>query len=158
MDVLVSRVAGLDVHKDSVVASGLIAEMGTDMSVFPSADHAASWAGLAPGSHESAGKKRSARTRKGRGWLKSLLCEAAWGAIRTKTPTCAQSSTNSAPGAAPNGPCSRSLARSSWLRTGSSALARPTTNSAGTTSTDSICSAGQTTSSAPCRLSAMMCR
>ena len=86
----------LEAHTDAVarlctipgvsdtVASGLIAEMGADMSVFPSADHAASWAGLAPGSHESAGKKRSARTRRGRGWLKSLLCEAAWGAIRTK--------------------------------------------------------------------------
>jgi transposase len=67
-----------------IVATALIAELGLDMSVFPSAQQVASWAGVAPGSFESAGKKRGARVLKGRTWLKSLLCEAAWGAVRTK--------------------------------------------------------------------------
>ena len=67
-----------------IVATALIAELGTDMSVFPTAQHVSSWAGVCPGSFESAGTQRSARILKGRPWLKTLLCEAAWGAVRTK--------------------------------------------------------------------------
>ena len=67
-----------------VVATALIAELGTDMSVFPTAQHLASWAGVCPGSFESAGKQRAVRVLKGRTWLKTVLCEAAWGAVRTK--------------------------------------------------------------------------
>jgi transposase len=67
-----------------VVATALIAELGTDMSAFPTAQHLASWAGVCPGTSESAGKQRGAHVRKGRTWLKSVLCEAAWGAVRTK--------------------------------------------------------------------------
>lgn len=67
-----------------IVATALIAELGTDMSVFPTAPQLASWAGVAPGSFESAGKKRTARVLPGRTWLKTLLCEAAWAAVRTK--------------------------------------------------------------------------
>jgi transposase len=54
------------------------------MSVFPSAAHLASWGGLSPGNHESAGQKKNARTRKGNKGLKSMLCQSAWAAIKAK--------------------------------------------------------------------------
>ena len=54
------------------------------MSRFPSAGHLASWAGQCPGNHESAGKRRSGRTRKGSKWLNEALTEAAIAAMRTK--------------------------------------------------------------------------
>jgi transposase len=59
------------------VAQGILAELGTDMSRFPNADHAVSWAGLAPGKNESAGRKQSAKTPKGNRHLKALLVQAA---------------------------------------------------------------------------------
>src|SRR5262245_57571742 len=58
-------------------AEVLIAEIGVDMSAFPTAGHLASWAGLCPGTNESAGKHRSGRTRKGNRWLRSVLIQAA---------------------------------------------------------------------------------
>ena len=65
-------------------AEVVIAEIGVDMSRFPTAANLASWAGLCPGHHESAGKKRSGKARKGDAALRVALCEAAWSAARTR--------------------------------------------------------------------------
>jgi transposase len=68
---------------DRITAWGLIAEIGADMNQFGDSRHLASWAGLCPGNHESAGKRKSGRTRKGNSWLRRCLCQSAW-AVSTK--------------------------------------------------------------------------
>ena len=65
-------------------AEVIIAEIGIDMSVFPTDKQLASWAGICPGNDQSAGKRRSGKTRKGSKWLDWALEEAAIAAIRTK--------------------------------------------------------------------------
>ena len=65
-------------------AEVIVSEIGTDMSRFPSANHLASWAGVAPGNNESAGKRRSGKTRKGNQVLCAALNQAAHAAARTK--------------------------------------------------------------------------
>lgn len=69
---------------DEVTAWSLVAEMGPDLAPFATAEELASWTCLCPGNHESAGKQLDGRTRKGNPWLRSAMCEAAWGASRTK--------------------------------------------------------------------------
>jgi transposase len=65
-------------------AAVIVAEIGDDMSTFPSAGHLLSWAGLCPRLDESAGKRRSTRTRQGAPWLKTTLVQTAWAASRKK--------------------------------------------------------------------------
>src|SRR4051794_41778053 len=65
-------------------AAVVISEIGLDMSRFPSAAHLISWAGLCPKSDESAGKRRSTRLRPGAPWLKAVLVQSAWCAVRVK--------------------------------------------------------------------------
>ena len=69
---------------DRKIAEAIIAEIGVDMSRFPTSNHLASWAGLCPGNNESAGKRKSGKTRKGDQWLKRHLIEAAFAVSHSK--------------------------------------------------------------------------
>jgi transposase len=66
------------------IAEIVIAEVGADLQPFEDAEHLASWAGMCPGNHKSAGKRFSGKTRKGSKWLRRALIEAAHGAAHTK--------------------------------------------------------------------------
>jgi transposase len=105
VDQLSVTIEGLDVEVDRVIrpfseqlqhlltipgvgrrtAEVIIAEVGVDMRRFATAGHLASWAGMCPGNHESGGKRRSGRARKGDAALRAALCEAAWAASHSKS-------------------------------------------------------------------------
>ena len=77
---LVQTIPGIS----NIASSAIIAEIGTDMSRFPDEQHLSSWAAICPGNHESAGKKKSGKTRRGNNYLKGILTECAWVASRMK--------------------------------------------------------------------------
>lgn len=77
---LLDSIPGVGEH----VAHAIVAEIGVDMERFPSDGHLASWAGMSPGNHESAGKRKSGQTTKGSTYLRTALIEAAWAASHGK--------------------------------------------------------------------------
>jgi len=77
---LLSAIPGIS----QLSARVILSEIGLDMSRFETAGHLLSWAGLCPRNDESAGKRRSTRMRKGAPWLKTILIQCGWAAMRTK--------------------------------------------------------------------------
>jgi len=91
----------------ATAAAVLVAEIGESMAVFPTAGHLLSWAGLCPRLDESAGKRRSTRTRTGAPWLKTLLAQIAWGPPGRRTAISRRSFVDSRPAAVRRRPLSR---------------------------------------------------
>jgi transposase len=77
---LANTIPGL---RDTSTAA-VLAECGTDMSLFPSSKHLTAWAGISPGSNESAGKSKPAPARQGNKYLRTTLVQSAWSAVRMK--------------------------------------------------------------------------
>jgi transposase len=75
---IVDAIPGIGMRASEVI----LAELGTDMSRFPGSGHLSSWAGLAPGQHQSAGKRKASRIRDGNKYLRSALIQAAWAAVK----------------------------------------------------------------------------
>jgi len=78
--ILLQTIPGIDL----MGAAMLLVEIGTDMNSFGSAERLASWVGICPGNNESAGKRKSGKTRKGNAWVRRLLCEFAQAAARSR--------------------------------------------------------------------------
>ncbi len=116
-------------------AENVIAEIGVDMEAFPTPDHLASWAGMCPGNNESAGKRRSGKSRKGDPWLQAALVEAAWAAVRTNRTSMQARFRRLTKRRGPEQAPSTPSATNSWSSSGGSSTSRtPTTSSATTTS------------------------
>lgn len=77
---LLCTVPGIDARR----AEDILGEIGTNMRQFPTPDMLAAWTGLAPGNNESGGKRHSGRTTKGNRFVKSVMVQAAWSAVRSK--------------------------------------------------------------------------
>ena len=133
----------------TLTAQVMIAEIGADMDRFPTAGHLASWAGVAPASYESAGKRRPAGTRHGSRHLRQALIEAAGPRHEPKAPSCQPATAASPDGEDPTKQPSPSLTPSSCRPGTWPSPARPTTTSATTSTTnDEIPPAVSTTTSA----------
>jgi transposase len=127
---LLDTIPGVN-HRSAEV---ILAEIGTDMSRFPSANHLASWAGQCPGNNESAGKRFSGKSRKGSKSLRAALTESAEAAARTKGTYFAAQYARIKGRRGIRKQSSRWLIPSSSSRTTSSGMASPTRNSELTTS------------------------
>jgi transposase len=77
---LIATIPGIS----QLTARTVVAEIGSDMSQFPTTGDFSGWSGVCPGNNESAGKHYSGKTRKGNRWLKRALCQAAWAASHTR--------------------------------------------------------------------------
>jgi len=113
-------------------AEVIIAETGGDMTRFLTPEHLASWAGVCPGHHESAGKRKSGKTRHGNKWLGGALGTAALAAARTKdtssptTSTTTTSAETTSPDATPKQPCAASSAKPTpWATPSASTPSKP---------------------------------
>ena len=116
-------------------AETIIAEIGVDMTRFPTPAHLSSWAGVAPGTNITGGKRRSGRTNHGNVWLRDVLCECAWAAARSRDTYLSTQYWRLARRIGKRR-AAMAVAHSSWSSAGTSSTTAPATKtSAATTST-----------------------